>query len=254
METKKRRTKTWTSVKRATSVWAVLLSLLVTNDSGSEIMDLSLLIALTVTIGTFRLEYEYEIEYEYECLLSNQSPPLNPNPPLLLTSRSGDCRNKIDVTSDHLKHANRIWKVVELKSKGPSWLVHRGNQKPDNKKTYLELHIELLVKLRVIWVVMHSCLWLFKQNSKAILIDLIWHQWQDVFSSSAKEQCLLGNYAKNSTLLFSRTLCTFYRRNSSLIFPGNFIFKLKSLISSRYFTTYKYACLFATVFHNFFFF
>ena len=59
-----------------------------------------------VIIATFRFEYEYEF------LISNQSPPLNPHSSLLLTS--------IDVTSDHLKYANRIWKVVlVLKSKGP---------------------------------------------------------------------------------------------------------------------------------------
>ena len=84
-------------------------------------------------IGTFSFEYEYEIEYEYEFLISNNSPPLNPNLSLLLTSRSGDCRNKIDVTSDHLKHANKIWKVVlvlnlvlVLKSKGLQY-YHQEN-------------------------------------------------------------------------------------------------------------------------------
>ena len=77
-----------------------------------------------LSLGTFRFEYEYEIEYEYEFLISKQSPPLNPNFSLLLTSRSGDCRGKIDVTSDHLKHANRIWNVVlVLKSKGPYYLL-----------------------------------------------------------------------------------------------------------------------------------
>ena len=57
---------------------------------------------VSLLLGTFRFEYEYEIEYEDEFLISNQSSPLNPNSSLLLTSRSGDCRNKIDVTSDHL--------------------------------------------------------------------------------------------------------------------------------------------------------
>ena len=71
-------------------------------------------------LGTFRFEYQYAF------LISNQSPPLNPHSSLLLTSRSGDCRNEIDVTSDHLKHANMIWEVVLeldlvliLISKGP---------------------------------------------------------------------------------------------------------------------------------------
>ena len=55
---------------------------------------------LGAKIGTFRFEYEID-----KFLISNQSPPLNPNSFLLLTSRSGDARNKVFVTSDHLMHA-----------------------------------------------------------------------------------------------------------------------------------------------------
>ena len=71
-------------------------------------------------LGTFRFEYEYEIEYEHKFLISNQSSPLNPHSSLLLSSRSRDCRNKISVSSDHLKQAEKISKVVlVLKSEGP---------------------------------------------------------------------------------------------------------------------------------------
>ena len=55
-----------------------------------------------------RFEHEHEIDYEYEFLISNQSPLLNPHSSLLLNSRSGDCRNKIGVISDHLKHVNKV--------------------------------------------------------------------------------------------------------------------------------------------------
>lgn len=43
--------------------------------------------------------------------------------------------------------------------------VQITNYPTDQKKTHLKLHVEFLVKFGMIWIVMHSCLWLSKKRN-----------------------------------------------------------------------------------------
>ena len=103
----------------------------------STIVRVSVVLKRTVKgiLGTFRFEHENKVEYDYEFLISNQSHPLNPHSSLLLTSRSGVCRNKIDVASHHLNHANKIWKVIlVLKSESSSYRL--TFRQPERKSSF----------------------------------------------------------------------------------------------------------------------
>ena len=62
----------------------------------------------TVSLATFRSDYEYGIEYAYDFRISNQLLSQNCHSSMLLKSREEDSSNKISVTNYYLKHASKI--------------------------------------------------------------------------------------------------------------------------------------------------
>ena len=62
----------------------------------------------TLTIATFRSDYEYKIEYEYEFGISIQLYPLNHISFMLLANTKINVRDKIGVISNYMRRTNLV--------------------------------------------------------------------------------------------------------------------------------------------------